>query len=850
MLFDEFAPVGEYIIIIIDVSDKRLDQILLASQLRARINSAADIDNNLLVFAVAVLVLLDEHEDIVDVDFDLLDQLDLKHNIVCDVLLVAALFVLPFVAQILISAEICLQITFGEQLFVGKIVKGEQQVAHTEQSAEQQNKIALVLFALDGRLRQRKTFLQIRHHADIAGVRLAVLVGVALVVILEAPEQHHAAGFAVAKERDGVVHTLLQLPEAHDIAKGLDLVQNAVGARKCLDQAVIFEILVHPERVERGRVKACEEHVDDDQQVDLLVLHAQREVFVIALEAVVVGAVVGVEQLVVIVDSAFEKIARALVEPGGALRVFLVEHPLGFFLVGGVAENRGNAQLFGRAFRHLPLELVVIELCHRHGSHGKDGIKAADSLLVFDFLNGAVFGGSDVCNIRQHMVDISLVAAIGLLIEVVENIPRNLFNAFWRHKGLFAVDIMYLIVVDVRLLVHRLDIIDAEGQHVFVVDRVHDRVGVQLVAEGLFRGGKMRILDMTGICREDRRTGKAEHMILLKILDDRGVHIAELAAVALVEDDDDMLIVNGMIFIFTDKGRKLLNGGDDDPRVVVFELLFEDRGGGVGVCRTLFKAVIFLHCLIVKVFSIDNKQHLVDIRHRGSEPRGFKARQRLARACCVPDISTARCGSVFLVVSRDLDPVQNPLGGGYLIRAHDHQHFLTGKNAVPRQYVEKGMLGEKRLCKVDKVGDNAVVRVRPKGGKLKAVGGFAFLFGAVRLTDGIEPRGVGIIFCIRAVGDDKNLNILKQTAAGKEALALIAVDLVERLADRNAAPLQLDMHHRKTVDKHRHVIAVVVSCALGLRYFILIDDLVPSSRRSTCTKSSCSFCAFSAMLSF
>ena len=81
-------------------------------------------------------------------------------------------------------------------------------------------------------------------------------------------------------------------------------------------------------------------------------------------------------------------------------------------------------------YHHLPLELVVIELCHRHGSHGKDGIKAADSLLVFDFLNGTVFGGSDVRNIRQHIVGISLVAAIGLLIEVVENIPRNLFNAF------------------------------------------------------------------------------------------------------------------------------------------------------------------------------------------------------------------------------------------------------------------------------------------------------------------------------------------------------------------------------------------------------------------------------------
>ena len=191
----------------------------------------------------------------------------------------------------------------------------------------------------------------------------------------------------------------------------------------------------------------------------------------------------------------------------------------------------------------------------------------------------------------------------------------------------------------------------------------------------------------------------------------------------------------------------------------------------------------------------------------------------------MPDISAARCGSVFLVVSRDLDPVQNPLGGGYLIRAHDHQHFLTGKNAVPRQYVEKGMLGEKRLCKVDKVGDNAVVRVSPERGEFKAVGGLCILLCRGCFVHGIMARGVGIIFCIRAVGDDKNLNILKQTAAGKEAVALIAVYLIERLADRNSAPFQLDMNHRQTVDEHRHVIAVIVLGALALADLILVDDL-------------------------
>ena len=144
-------------------------------------------------------------------------------------------------------------------------------------------------------------------------------------------------------------------------------------------------------------------------------------------------------------------------------------------------------------------------------------------------------------------------AAVGLLVEVLKDVPRHFFNARRRHKRLFAVDVVNLFVVDIRLLVHRLDIVHTEGQDVFVVDRVHDRIGVQLIAESLFRCGKVRILDVSCICRENRRACKSEYMILFEIPDDRRVHIAELAAVALVEDDDDMLIVNGMIFIFPDK---------------------------------------------------------------------------------------------------------------------------------------------------------------------------------------------------------------------------------------------------------------------------------------------------------
>ena len=45
-------------------------------------------------------------------------------------------------------------------------------------------------------------------------------------------------GVLVAEQRDGVVGLFLQVAEGDDVAVGLDRVQDAVGARVRLDQAV------------------------------------------------------------------------------------------------------------------------------------------------------------------------------------------------------------------------------------------------------------------------------------------------------------------------------------------------------------------------------------------------------------------------------------------------------------------------------------------------------------------------------------------------------------------------------------------------------------------------------------
>ena len=91
------------------------------------------------------------------------------------------------------------------------------------------------------------------------------------------------------------------------------------------------------------------------------------------------------------------------------------------------------------------------------------------------------------------------------------------------------------------------------------------------------------------------------------------VHITELAAVALVKDDHNMLLVDLMPRIFLDEGRQLLDGGNDDMSFQVFQLAFQNRGAGVGVCCALLKAVILFHSLVVQILAVYHKQYLVDV---------------------------------------------------------------------------------------------------------------------------------------------------------------------------------------------------------------------------------------------
>ena len=99
---------------------------------------------------------------------------------------------------------------------------------------------------------------------------------------------------------------------------------------------------------------------------------------------------------------------------------------------------------------------------------------------------------------------------------------------------------------------------------------------MKLISKGLCRSFEIGVLTNTRIDGKDRCAREAEQVIFLEIARNCHMHISKLTAVALVENYNHTLVKYGMSAILTDKSRKLLNGRDDDFRIIIFKLTFQN----------------------------------------------------------------------------------------------------------------------------------------------------------------------------------------------------------------------------------------------------------------------------------
>ena len=285
-------------------------------------------------------------------------------------------------------------------------------------------------------------------------------------------------------------------------------------------------------------------------------------------------------------------------------------------------------------------------------------------------------------------------------------------------------------------------------------------VGIRLTTKRLRGGFQRRFAARTGIGRKNRRTRKAKEVIVFKILGDVLVHIAKLAAMALVKNQDNVLLENLMSLIAGDKQRQLLNRCNDDfisMRIAfgipVFQLALQHLRGGVSVGRPFFKAVIFFHGLVVQILAVYHEQNFINVGEVRGQLRRFERCQRFAAACGMPDVPACGQRSRLLVIGRNLNAGQDTLCGRNLVRTHHQQQVFRRKDAILRQDVQQRMAGKERAGKVHQIGDDTVFSISPKGRKFKAVAClFAALSGRSGALFNMAVAGrIGVVFCVRPV---------------------------------------------------------------------------------------------------
>ena len=199
--------------------------------------------------------------------------------------------------------------------------------------------------------------------------------------------------------------------------------------------------------------------------------------------------------------------------------------------------------------------------------------------------------------------------------------------------------------------------------------------------------------------------------------------IAELGAVAFVEDEDDAFIfqlfelrligglaVSGPLLIplavLIECQPQLLDGGDDHLVGVVVRQQAAHQGSGVGVfLHTAFlETVELLAGLAVEVLTIHHKHALVNVRVLLEQGGGLEGGERLAAAGGMPDEAVA---VVFI------DAAHQVLHGIHLVWPHHHQLLLAcEENHVAAERAPQIALRQELLGEVVEMGDLLVVLTR------------------------------------------------------------------------------------------------------------------------------------------
>ena len=293
---------------------------------------------------------------------------------------------------------------------------------------------------------------------------LALFVITLGIVFLKSLQQYDAARVFVTKQGNRIISLFFQVAKTNDIAKGLNRIQNAVGARKSLNQSVMAQVLIHPQSVQSGGIKAGQEHVHHQEQINLAFFYTQRKILVVVLKLLRTAVIIGAKMTVIIPNRLIQKVTRALVQAFGIKT--LIHRAIIQILVRVKTINQAYFQLWV-ALGHLFFQLGVIRLGHIDRGNRKNSVKASQ-LAIF-----------------IKVVTITL----GLLLKMVQQIFTDLADALGCHHRALDVNRSHLHIHDFILHLDRVHIVNPKGQDIAVINRIHDRIAMQSLAKDLLRGG-------------------------------------------------------------------------------------------------------------------------------------------------------------------------------------------------------------------------------------------------------------------------------------------------------------------------------------------------------------------------
>ena len=148
----------------------------------------------------------------------------------------------------------------------------------------------------------------------------------------------------------------------------------------------------------------------------------------------------------------------------------------------------------------------------------------------------------------------------------------------------------------------------------------------------------------------------------------------------LIKDENHLLTIDRQVSFGLHQVIEFLNGGYNDFMIIPAQITFQFSRTDRAIHTVRREALIFFHGLVVKVFAVHHKKHLVDEVQFGCHAGRLKAGQRFAGTCGVPDIAATFRAAPFFDLMGALDLPQNALGSRNLVWAHDEQGVVNIKH--------------------------------------------------------------------------------------------------------------------------------------------------------------------------